>query len=282
MLSNYITDEIKHTNINDEENDDVLIHYGVKGMKWGNRRYQNSDGSLTKAGKKRYSNNNEHNSTQIKTTHDTRSDDTKSHAQLKNKNIADMSDAELKRYRDRNRLENETYDAARMNYQQTSKFHKFMRGVSTTRTFIDNVSGIVKGVRSIEQNTAGIFKDGQTAINWFKNRNKPKIELKEPKESKEPKKIKTDDEPKVTKTDNKPKVEPKVTKTDNKPKVEPKESKEPKKVKSVDKPKIEPKKVKTYYVGKVQNGKLVDYNPEKNAFKSWPEEYAYLKKKKIM
>lgn len=31
-----------------------LYHHGIKGMKWGVRRYQNSDGSLTAAGKKRY------------------------------------------------------------------------------------------------------------------------------------------------------------------------------------------------------------------------------------
>ena len=40
-------------------NTDVLQHYGIKGMKWGIRRYQNEDGSLTSRGKKRYSESNE-------------------------------------------------------------------------------------------------------------------------------------------------------------------------------------------------------------------------------
>lgn len=36
------------------EYSDYLIHYGIKGMHWGIRRYQNPDGSLTDAGAKRY------------------------------------------------------------------------------------------------------------------------------------------------------------------------------------------------------------------------------------
>ena len=41
-----------HTNENT-----TLIHWGIKGQRWGVRRYQNKNGSLTPEGLKRYSDN---------------------------------------------------------------------------------------------------------------------------------------------------------------------------------------------------------------------------------
>lgn len=46
-----------------------LYHWGIKGMKWGVRRYQNKDGTLTPAGKKRYAESVD----RVKSRHDTAS-----------------------------------------------------------------------------------------------------------------------------------------------------------------------------------------------------------------
>lgn len=44
---------------------DYLMHYGVPGMKWGVRRYQNKDGAYTTKGRRRYFNN----SNKVRTSH---------------------------------------------------------------------------------------------------------------------------------------------------------------------------------------------------------------------
>ena len=60
---------------------DELCHWGIKGMKWGVRRFQNKDGSLTPQGKKRYADDDN--------AHD---DYKKAHER---KNVRDMSNEEL-------------------------------------------------------------------------------------------------------------------------------------------------------------------------------------------
>lgn len=49
--SGLLSEDILNMKLSDEE----LQHWGIKGMKWGQRRFQNKDGSLTPEGKKRYS-----------------------------------------------------------------------------------------------------------------------------------------------------------------------------------------------------------------------------------
>lgn len=51
LVKKYMDDgKAKHS----DQNSDELYHHGIKGQKWGIRRYQNEDGSLTDAGKTRY------------------------------------------------------------------------------------------------------------------------------------------------------------------------------------------------------------------------------------
>ena len=65
-----------------------LCHHGIKGQKWGVRRFQNADGSLTNTGKKRYSNR------QIKRDMDKTFNDTyeELHEKYKKTNLATAAD----------------------------------------------------------------------------------------------------------------------------------------------------------------------------------------------
>jgi hypothetical protein len=77
------------------ENYNELYHWGIKGQKWGVRRYQNKDGTLTPAGKKR--------------ARGEMSSDAKQASDLKKKSVSELSNAELKKINERTRLEQE-YD----------------------------------------------------------------------------------------------------------------------------------------------------------------------------
>lgn len=88
MVSDFVRNNTRDIDVQHGE----LTHAGVKGMKWGVRRYQNKDGSLTPAGKKRYGN---------------MSEDARTAATLKKKSVKSMSNAELKKLNERVRLEQE-------------------------------------------------------------------------------------------------------------------------------------------------------------------------------
>ena len=91
--------------------DNELYHYGVLGMRWGVRRYQNEDGTLTTAGKRR----------KKETPHE---DYTRAHDKKK---VSEMSDKELQQRL--NRLNNEEQyrkKTAKPSVLQTGK--KFVMG----------------------------------------------------------------------------------------------------------------------------------------------------------
>lgn len=94
-------------------NESELKHFGIKGMKWGQRRYQYKDGSLTPAGKKRYSDGSEGSSS------------TKS-SKTKTKSVSEMSDDELRKAISRKQLE-----------QQYLSYHP--KQVSKGKKFVDTV-----------------------------------------------------------------------------------------------------------------------------------------------
>lgn len=98
---------------------DQLYHHGIKGMKWGVRRFQKKDGSLTSAGRKRYGDGPDHDS-------DSESVSEKPKASSSKKSVKEMTDAELNAAVNRLRLEQQ--------YKQLSP-----EKVSLGKKFVDSL-----------------------------------------------------------------------------------------------------------------------------------------------
>lgn len=119
-------------------NNNELYHHGIIGMKWGVRRYQNKDGTLTNAGKKRYN-------------QDNWSEDAKAASQLKKKNVNQMSNAELRKLTERQQLER--------NYSSLNP-SAIQKGLVAAAA----VAGALGTIASLQKNSKKVLDIGQKAV----------------------------------------------------------------------------------------------------------------------
>lgn len=90
-----------------------LSHYGIRGMRWGVRRYQNSDGTYTSIGKKRK---------RQETAHE---DYINAHSK---KSIKSMSNAELKARNNRLQMEQQYANLTRKTSSGKKAVQMFIKG----------------------------------------------------------------------------------------------------------------------------------------------------------
>ena len=124
-----------------------LYHFGIKGMRWGVRRYQNQDGSLTNAGKTRLKKGHASNE-------ETDSSNKPSTKSSSTKTVKDMSDDELRQAINRLQLEQQYKNLSPKNVSKGKKFVDTVKNDVLKPAAIDigkqvAKSLMVKGVNSL-------------------------------------------------------------------------------------------------------------------------------------
>ena len=114
-----------------------LYHHGVKGQKWGVRRYQNADG--TRIGSR----------SRIK---ESMSEDAVAAKSLKKKKVDQMSNAELRKLNERQNLERQ--------YRQTNK-----STIAKGMAFIASAAAITNTAANLYNNSNKLVNVGKTAGN---------------------------------------------------------------------------------------------------------------------
>ena len=185
--------------------DDVLIHHGILGMKWGVRRYQNKDGSLTSAGKKRYSDNDNIKEAQQKNTEEP-----------KKKSVKDMSDEELRREVNRMQLEQNYLRMTGQNIEKGKSVAEIALG-KMKESFVSTVaqkSGQILAERLVNS-MLGVKDNKDNKDNSSKNNNSNKNDIKEVKDSltKEINSLKKEIKKETKSNDNSPKKSNETTTT---------------------------------------------------------------------
>ena len=123
--------------------DSYIAHHGIIGMKWGVRRYQNKDGTLTNAGKKRYSTDGDAGSPAPNSVTGKKTD-------TSSKSVSEMSDEELRTRLNRINMEDQ-YNAAmaKRNPQKNQRVNKLVNDLAeqAVRNFAQK--GIEKLVKKV-------------------------------------------------------------------------------------------------------------------------------------